>query len=63
MPAMAERAALRGFRAFRIITSMQLTGYEAPPVIDLPNAPCRYVRNQPTALAELQISLYSCAQP
>lgn len=63
MPAMAERAALHGFRAFRMITSKQLTGYEAPAVLDLPGAPCRYVRNQPMALADLQISLYSCAQP
>lgn len=63
MPAMAARVAARGFRAFRIVTSPQLTGYHAPPVIDLPGAPCRYARGQPIALGDLLISEYSCGQP
>ena len=63
MPAMAARVAARGFRAFRIVTSPQLTGYDAPPVIDLPGAPCRYTRGQPIAVGELLISEYSCEQP
>jgi hypothetical protein len=64
MPAMAARVAAHGFRAFRIVTSPQLTGYDAPPVIDLPGAPCRYSRGAPIAFGELLlISHYSCERP
>ena len=63
MPAMAARAAAGGFRTFRIVTSPQLTGYQAPPAFDLPGAPCRYVRRPPIALVELLVSEYSCAPP
>jgi hypothetical protein len=60
MPAMAERVAAHGLRVFRIVTSQRLTGYEAPPVMDLPGAPCLFTRGQPIAVAELLISRYSC---
>jgi hypothetical protein len=63
MPAMAARAAAHGFRAFRIVTAPQLTGYDAPPVFDLPGAPCRYTRGQPIAFGDLLISEYSCERP
>lgn len=60
MPAMAERVAAHGLRVFCIVTSQRLTGYEAPPVMDLPGAPCLFTRGQPIAVAELLISRYSC---
>jgi hypothetical protein len=50
-----------GFRQFRTVTSPQLTDYDAPAILDLPGAPCRFVRAQPIVLAELLISEYSCA--
>ena len=63
MPAMAARMADRGIREFRIVTSPQQTGYDAPDVIDLPGAPCRYPRGAPTAFGELLISQHSCEPP
>ena len=61
VPAMAARAGAHGFRAFRIVTAPRLTGYEPPPVLDLPGAMCRYSRGQPIAVGELLlVSEYSC---
>jgi hypothetical protein len=61
VPAMAAAAVAGGFHQFRTVTSPQLTDYDAPAVLDLPGAPCRFVRAQPIVLAELLISEYSCA--
>ena len=56
VPAMAAIAAARGLRAFRAITSPQLTGYTAPPAFEFEGGPCRYTRDQPFVLAELLIN-------
>ena len=64
VPAMAARAAGHGFRTFRIVSAPKLTGYAAPPVLDLPGVPCRYSRGQPIAVGELLlVSEYSCDGP
>jgi hypothetical protein len=62
MPAMAARAAAAGFREFRFVTSPHLTNYHAPPVLDLPGAPCRYTSGPPIGIAVLMINEYSCAR-
>jgi hypothetical protein len=65
IPAMAGMAVQHGFRRFGVVTSTALTGYEAPPVLDLPGAPCRFTRGPRIALDELGLVLnpYACEEP
>jgi hypothetical protein len=65
VPAMAAMAVDHGFRRFGIVTSVPLTGYEAPPTLDVPGAPCRFVRGTPIGLDDqgLVLSRYSCEGP
>lgn len=62
VPAMAAMAVAHGFRRFGVVTSLPLTGYEAPPTLDVPGAPCRFVRGQTIGLDELGLLLsrYAC---
>ena len=61
VPAMAALAVAHGLQRFRLVTSPALTGYEAPPFLDVPGAECRFMRGEPTALADLLVNEYSCA--
>jgi hypothetical protein len=61
VPAMAAMAVSRGFRRFSVVTSVLLTGYEAPPALDVPGAPCRFRRGPPIDLSfGLVLSPYAC---
>jgi hypothetical protein len=65
VPAMAEMAVQHGFRRFAVVTSTPLTGYEAPAVLEVPGAPCRFRRGQRINLDELGLVLnrYGCDPP
>jgi hypothetical protein len=65
IPAMANMAAQHGFRRFGVVTSTPLTGYEAPQLLDVPGARCRFTRGHQIALDELGLVLnpYTCDQP
>jgi hypothetical protein len=65
VPAMAAMAVDHGFRRFGLVTSLPLTGYDAPLTLDVPGAPCRFVRGTPIGLDELGLALsrYSCEGP
>jgi hypothetical protein len=65
IPAMAGMAVQHGFRRFGVVTSMALTGYEAPPALDVPSAPCRFTRGQRIGLDDLGLVLnrYECEEP
>ena len=60
VPAMAARAVGHGFGTFRVITSPQLTGYDAPAALQLPGSPCRHTAGQPIPFGELLIRHYTC---
>lgn len=60
VPAMAARAAGRGFRRFWLITSPELTGYQAPAMLDVPGSRCRFASGPPMALGELLVREYNC---
>jgi len=64
IPAMASAAARHGFRRFSVVTSMPLTGYEAPQALDLPGVRCRFTRGAQIALDELGLVLnpYACEE-
>lgn len=62
VPALASLAAARGFDRFAIVTSITLTGYEAPPQLDVPGAPCRFTRGLRLPIKfGLVFSQYGCA--
>jgi hypothetical protein len=65
VPEMAAMATSRGLPRFSIVTSTPLTGYEAPATLDVPGAPCRFVRGQRVALDELGLWMnrYGCEGP
>ena len=64
IPAMASAAARHGFKRFSVVTSMPLTGYEAPQALDLPGVRCRFTRGAQIALDELGLVLnpYACEE-
>jgi len=62
VPAMAAMAVRRGVQHFSVVTSAALTGYDAPPALDVPGAPCHFARVQRTSFDELGLlmSRYGC---
>jgi hypothetical protein len=62
LPDMAAMAVSRGIPRFSVVTATFLTGFEAPPVLDVPGAPCRFVRARVIPLDELGLLLhrYAC---
>lgn len=65
VPGMAAMAISRGLPRFGVVTSTALTGYDAPPALDVPGAPCRFVRGQRINLEEtgLLLNRYACEAP
>jgi hypothetical protein len=65
IPAMAGMAVQHGFRRFGVVTSTPLTGYDAPPALAVPGAPCRFTRGQRISLDEkgLVLNRYACEEP
>jgi hypothetical protein len=65
IPAMAGMAVQHGFRRFGVVTSTPLTGYEAPPALDVPGAPCRFTLGQRIGFGEMGLVLnrYGCEEP
>jgi hypothetical protein len=65
VPDMAAMAIARGLPRFGLVTSAPITGYKPPPTLDVPGAPCRYVRGEPTHLDQLGLLLhrYACEEP
>jgi hypothetical protein len=62
VPAMAAMAIAQGRMRFSIASSVPLTGYEPPAAIDVPGAPCRFVRGQQIGLDNMGLLLrrYGC---
>jgi len=62
---MAAMAIARGLPRFSLVTSLPLTGYDAPAVLDVPGAPCRYARGLQVGLDSygLTLSRYGCEGP
>jgi hypothetical protein len=65
VPALAALAASHGIERFGVVSSVPLTGYDPPPVLDVPGAPCRFVRGQRIGLDPngLTLSRYACEAP
>jgi len=65
VPQMAAMAIARGLPRFSLVTSLPLTGYDAPAVLDVPGAPCRYARGLQVGLDPygLTLSRYGCEGP
>jgi len=64
VPAMAAMAVRRGTPRFSLVTSVPITGYDAPLTIDVPGSTCRFTRGQQVALDRhgLTLSRYGCAE-
>jgi hypothetical protein len=62
VPDMVMMAVRAGHLRFALVTSVPATGYEPPPALDIPGAPCRFVRGQQFGLDTLGLTLsrYSC---
>ena len=62
IPAMASMAVAQGRLRFSIASSLPLTGYEPPAALDVPGAPCRFVRGQQIGLDNMGLLLrrYGC---
>jgi len=65
VPALAAIAVQHGIDRFAVVSSVPLTGYDPPPVLDVPGAPCRFVRGQRIGLDRngLTLSRYGCEGP
>jgi len=64
VPAMAAMAIARGRQRFSIASSAPLTGYQPPAALDVPGAPCRFVRGQQIGVDNmgLLLSQYACEE-
>jgi len=65
VPALAAIAVQHGIDRFAVVSSVPLTGYDPPAVLDVPGAPCRFVRGQRIGLDRngLTLSRYGCEGP
>jgi hypothetical protein len=65
VPSMAAMAVGKGIRRFSLVTLVPFNGYDAPPTLDVPGAPCRFVRGHVSALDAQgsTLSRYECATP
>jgi hypothetical protein len=63
VPALASVGVSHGLRRFTVVTSITLTGYDAPPAIDVPGAPCRFTRGLRIPITfGLVVSKYACGR-
>jgi len=65
IPVLAAVAVHHGIERFDLATLAALTGHPPPEAIDVPGAPCRYVRSRTYLLdpSGLTLSRYSCPSP
>jgi hypothetical protein len=66
VPALAALAVGAGFHRFTLVTYAAQTHHTAPDAIDVPGAPCRFVRGQRQFVLEIRgvfLSRYGCESP
>ena len=62
---LAALAVKRGLPRFSVVSSLPLTGYVPPAALDVPDAPCRFVRGRQMGLDTMGLTLsrYQCEAP